>query len=273
MILQRILEHKKAELRHKRSRGYLTELKHRIADRPVPLNFCQALTAARSAEAPALIAEVKKASPSLGLVRPDFAHRYNPVEIARTYRRHGAAAISVLTDQEFFHGSLDDLCMVKEHVGLPTLMKEFVIDEVQCYEARAFGADCILLIVAALDRTQLEDLFDIAEGLALQTLIETHHEREVDLVHERLPRATLIGINNRDLETFSTDLSVTQRLAKRMSTDMLIVSESGIHKRDDVLRILEAGATAMLVGESLLRADDTGAKIHELLGVESDPAR
>lgn len=269
MILARILEHKKAELRHKRSRGYLTELKHRIADRPAPLNFCQALTAARSAQTPALIAEIKKASPSLGLVRPDFAHRFNPVEIAHTYRQHGAAAVSVLTDQEFFHGSLDDLCMVKENVGLPTLMKEFVIDEVHCYEARAFGADCILLIVAALDRMQLEDLFGIAEGLALDALIETHHEREVDLVLERLPQATLIGINNRDLETFATDLAVTQRLAKRIPSHVLMVSESGIHKRDDVLRILEAGAKAMLVGESLLRTEDIGAKINELLGTET----
>lgn len=270
MILERILEHKKAELRRKQSRGYLTELKNRIADGSPPLGFVKALESGRSTDSPALIAEVKKASPSQGLMRSEFADQFDPLKIAGTYKNHGASALSVLTDQDFFQGSLDNLAAIKDQVGLPALNKEFMIEEVQFYEARAYGADCVLLIVAALDRIQLQDLYAIAEGLDMNVLIETHDEHEVDTVLERLPEVQLMGINNRDLKTFSTDLSVTQRLAKRIPSDKLIVSESGIHKRDDVIRIHESGAKAMLVGESLLKADDIGAKVHELLGLSSE---
>ena len=265
MILERILEHKKAELRRKESRGYLTSLKGLIADRPNPLDFIKALKGAYTPDSPALIAEVKKASPSQGLMRPEFKDRFNPVEIAQTYKQHGAASISVLTDQEFFQGCLDYLSQVKDHVGLPTLNKEFMVDDIQFYEARAYGADAVLLIVAALDRVQLEDSYALAKGLELEVLIETHNEREIDLVLERIPQAKLIGINNRDLKTFSTDLAITNRLAKRIPEDKLIVSESGIHKRDDVEVILEAGAKVMLVGESLIRADNIGEAIQNLL--------
>ena len=152
MILDRILEHKKAELRRKESRGYLTSLKGQIADRPNPLGFIKALETACTPDSPALIAEVKKASPSQGLMRPEFRDKFDPVEIAQTYKEHGAASVSVLTDQEFFQGSLNYLSQVKDHVGLPTLNKEFVVDDIQFYEARAYGADAVLLIVAALDR-------------------------------------------------------------------------------------------------------------------------
>ena len=265
MILDRILEHKKAELRHKESRGHLTDLKSKIADRPDPLGFIASLEAARTPDSPALIAEVKKASPSQGLMRPEFADRFDPVEIAQIYKDHGAAAVSVLTDQDFFQGCLDYLAQVKDRVGLPCLNKEFMVHDVQFYEARAYGADAVLLIVAALDRVQLEDFFAIARGLHLDVLIETHHEREVDTVLERIPEARLIGINNRDLKTFSTDLAITERLAKRIPSDKLIVSESGIHKRGDVLKILEAGAKAMLIGEALVRAENIGEKIQTLL--------
>ncbi len=267
MILDRILEHKKAELRRKTNRGYLAELKGKIADRSEPSGFVKALEAAHTPDCPALIAEVKKASPSQGMMRPEFDTRFDPVDIASTYREHGAAAVSVLTDQAFFHGHLDHLASVKDQVGLPTLNKEFMIEDVQCYEARAYGADAILLIVAALDRIQLEDLHAMARGLTLDVLVETHHESEIDLVLERIPDVTLVGINNRDLTTFSTDLAVTRRLAHRIPSDKIIVSESGIHKREDVLQILEAGARAMLVGESLVRTDDIGAKILELRGM------
>ena len=265
MILDRIIEHKKAELRRKQSQGYLAELKRRIADRHAPLGFFTAVESGGGADSPALIAEVKKASPSQGLMRPEFADRFDPVQIAHRYKEAGASAVSVLTDQDYFQGSLEYLSAVKQEVGLPTLNKEFMVQEVQFYEARAYGADAVLLIVAGLDRIQLEDFYAIACGLDLDVLIETHHEQEVDTVLERLPDARLIGINNRDLNTFSTDLGVTQRLAKRIPSDKLIVSESGIHKRDDVKRIVEAGAKAMLVGESLIRADDISAKIQELL--------
>jgi indole-3-glycerol phosphate synthase len=266
MILDRILEHKKAELRRKESRGYLTSLKSKMADRPGPIGFIRALEEAYTPTSPALIAEVKKASPSQGLMRPEFKHRFNPVEIAQTYKDHGAAAVSVLTDQEFFQGCLEYLSQVKEEIGLPALNKEFMIEDIQFYEARAYGADAVLLIAAALDRWQLEDFYATATGLKLDVLIETHNERELDTVLERVPNAKLIGINNRDLKTFTTDLGITARLAKRIPSDKMIVSESGIHKREDVLKILEAGAKVMLVGESLVRSDDIGDKIQSLLG-------
>lgn len=266
MILSRILEHKKAELRRKQSRGYLAEMRRRITDRGRPLGFIQALEAGSSSTAPALIAEVKKASPSQGLMRAEFQDRFDPVTIASRYRDHGASAISVLTDRDFFQGSLEYLSDVKETVKIPALNKEFMVEDIQFYEARAYGADCVLLIAAALDRVQLEDFFTLAHELSLEVLIEVHNERELDTVLERVPQARLIGINNRDLKTFSTDLGVTERLAKRMPTDKLIVSESGIHKRDDVVRVMEAGARAMLIGESLLRAASIESKIQELLG-------
>lgn len=273
MILERILEHKRAELRHKRSRGYLAELKAKIADREPPLEFGLALEAAARPQRPALIAEVKKASPSKGLMREDFAQRFEPVKIAEMYKSNGATAISVLTDESFFQGSLDHLRVVKESTGLPTLNKEFMIDQLQFYEARAYGADAVLLIVAALDHQQLVDLFALARELKLDVLVETHHERELDTVLEWLPDASLIGINNRDLNTFSTDLAVTFRLAKRIPAGKVIVSESGIQKRDDVLRLSEAGTHAILVGEALLQADDTGAKLRELLGDRQEEDR
>ncbi|GJL64568.1 MAG: indole-3-glycerol-phosphate synthase [Nitrospirales bacterium] len=274
MILHRILEHKRAELRHKQSRGYITELKGRIADRSIPKGFINALEAGMTEDSPALIAEVKKASPSQGLMRPEFQHKFDPVDIAKTYERAGASAISVLTDQEYFQGCLDYLAFVKDQITLPTLNKEFMLEEIQFYEARAYGADCILLIVAALDRIQLQDLYSIARGMDLDVLIETHDERELDTVLERIPDARMIGINNRDLRTFSIDLGVTERLAKRIPAEKLIVSESGIHKRDDVIKIKEAGAKAMLIGESLIRADNIEEKIQELRSApqpDSDP--
>ncbi len=270
MILDQILAHKKAELRHKNSRGYLADLKTKIRDAGPTLGFAVALDACRTATKPSLIAEVKKASPSLGLLRPEFAQRFDPVAIADAYRAHGAAAVSVLTDQDFFQGNLDYLADVKRKVGLPSLNKEFMVADVQFYEARAYGADAVLLIVAGLERQQLIDFSALAHELSLDVLVETHHERELDIVLEWMPGVRMIGINNRDLKTFSTDLGVTLRLAKRIPGDRLIVSESGIHKREDVVRLVEAGVHAMLVGESLIRAQDSGAKIRELFGETTD---
>lgn len=265
MILDRILEHKRAEIRRKQSRGYLADLKAKIRDRGRPLDFTLTLEAKARTGVPALIAEVKKASPSLGLLREEFKDQFDPVSIAQQYRDHGASAVSVLTDAEFFQGSLDFLLAVKNKVGLPALNKEFMVHDVQFYEARAYGADAVLLIVAALERRQLQDFFALARELSLDVLMETHHEREVDTVLEWLPEARLIGINNRDLNTFTTDLAVTERLAARITGDKVIVSESGIHSRADVTRVSKAGARAMLIGESLIRADEIGVKIRELL--------
>ena len=266
MILDRILEHKRAELRHKQNRGYLADLKARIRDLVPPLGFTVTLEATRRPSSPALIAEVKKASPSHGLLREEFNDKFDPVKIAKVYKENGASAVSVLTDHEFFQGSLDYLQAVKEAVGLPTLNKEFMVDDVQFYETRAFGGDAVLLIVAALERKQLVDFYALARELALDVLVEAHHERELDRVLEWLPEARLIGINNRDLKTFSTDLGVTLRLVKRIPAGKVIVSESGIQKRDDVQRLVEARVHAMLVGESLIKAEDTAAKVRELLG-------
>jgi indole-3-glycerol phosphate synthase len=279
MILDTILEHKKREVKEKKKAVYLADLKTKIRDLPAPIGFYQALAAlpaqpavgpARPAaiprgETPRLIAEVKKASPSKGVIREDF----DPLAIARTYRDHGASALSVLTDTEFFQGSLDDLRAIRQEVLLPALNKEFMVDELQFYEARAHLADAVLLIVAALDRVQLIDFYHLArQEFGLDVLIEVHHERELDLVFERVPEARIIGINNRDLTTFATSLDVTFRLAKRIPADKLIVSESGIATRDDVKRVAEAGVRAILVGESLMAAKDIGAKIKELIGPE-----
>lgn len=268
MILDRILEHKRAEVRHKQSRGYLIELKAKIVDRMPPLLFGVTLEAMRTPMSPALIAEVKRASPSLGYINKEFNDSFDPVDIADQYKISGAACLSVLTDETFFKGSLEYLRLVKSKIGLPTLNKEFMVHDIQFYEARAYGADAVLLIVAALERQQLIDFYALARELSLDVLIEVHHERELDTVLERLPEARLIGINNRDLTTFTTDLNTTFRLAKRIPRDKVIVSESGIRTRDDVNRFLETDIHAMLIGESLIRAADIGAKVRELLGTE-----
>jgi len=273
VILDRILEHKKAELRHKQSRAYLSELKAKIRDVPAPMGFAVALDATRTAASPALIAEVKKASPSLGLLREEFAERFDHLGIARAYYEHGASAVSVLTDKDFFQGDLRYLAEIKKALPLPALNKEFMVGDIQFYEARAHGADAVLLIVAALERRQLIDFHALASELKMDVLFETHHERELDVVLEWVPTARMIGINNRDLKTFTTDLGVTFRLAKRIPSDKLMVSESGIHSRQDVIRLVEGGVHAMLIGESLIRAERTGDKVRELLGTSEENPR
>jgi indole-3-glycerol phosphate synthase len=273
MILDRILEHKKAELRHKQSRSYLADLKAAIRDAPPTLGFAVTLDATKPPSSPALIAEVKKASPSLGLLRPEFEETFDYLGFARTYHEQGASAVSVLTDKDFFQGDLRYLKEIKQALPIPALNKEFMVGDVQFYEARAHGADAILLIVAALERRQLMDFYALATELGMDSLFETHHERELDTVLEWIPTARMIGINNRDLKTFTTDLNVTFRLAKRIPHDKLIISESGIHKRDDVVKLKEAGIHAMLIGESLIRAEDTSDKVRELLGIGPNSAQ
>ena len=215
----------------------------------------------------------KKASPSLGLLRPEFADSFDYMTIARRYQEHGAAALSVLTDRSFFQGELAYLADIKRALPIPVLNKEFMVADIQFYEARAHGADAVLLIVAALERRQLIDFYALAKDLGMDALLETHHERELDTVLEWIPDARLIGINNRDLQTFATDLEVTIRLAKRIPSDKLMVSESGIHRRADVERLLKAGVQAMLIGESLIRAERTEEKLRELLGLGTAQAR
>lgn len=273
MILDRILEHKKAELRHKQSRTYLADLKAAIRDAPPTLGFAVTLDATKPPASPSLIAEVKKASPSLGLLREEFAEKFDHLGLARIYREQGASAVSVLTDKDFFQGDLRYLKEIKQALPIPALNKEFMVGDIQFYEARAHGADAILLIVAALEKRQLIDFHALATELGMDSLFETHHERELDTVLEWVPTARMIGINNRDLKTFTTDLTVTFRLAKRIPSDKLIISESGIHKRADVVRLNEAGIHAMLIGESLIRADSTADKVRELLGTTAQSAQ
>lgn len=213
-----------------------------------------------------LIAEIKKRSPSAGVIVPDF----DPVSIARTYQRAGASAISVLTDEPFFDGRLEYLAQVKQAVGLPVLRKDFIIDEYQVIESRAAGADCILLIAEVLDLEQIAQCHALARDLNMAVLIEVHTEANLDALLARLgpprPDLYLLGINNRDLSVQRTDLAVCERLGGKLPPGTGFVAESGVATRQDVERIRAAGAHAMLVGESLLRADDVTARVHQLLG-------
>jgi len=215
----------------------------------------------------ALIAEIKKASPSAGIICPDF----DPVRIAQQYEAAGATCLSVLTDEKFFQGSLQYLKQVREAVKLPLLRKDFIIDERQVGEAVEWGADAILLIVAILDDANLRRLLALAEQAGLAALVEVHDEAELD--RAVAAGASLIGVNNRNLKTFKVDLATTERLANRLRaapglprSTALLVAESGIHTRADVERVSQCGAQAILVGESLMRQPDVGRKLRELLG-------
>jgi indole-3-glycerol phosphate synthase len=213
----------------------------------------------------ALIAEVKKASPSKGIIRADF----DPVKIALEYQAAGASCLSVLTDEKFFQGSLDYLAAIRAAVDLPLLRKDFIIDARQIREAVQWGADAILLIVAILDDQQLREFHQLATEAGLAALVEVHDEAELD--RALAAGAKLIGVNNRDLKTFTVDMATTERIAARLfssaNSNALLVAESGIHTRADVLRLKRAGARAILVGESLMREADLAVKARELLGV------
>jgi indole-3-glycerol phosphate synthase len=213
----------------------------------------------------ALIAEVKKASPSAGVIRPDF----DPVDIARQYEAAGAHCLSVLTDEKFFQGSLAYLRRIREAVALPLLRKDFIIDERQIAEAVEWGADAILLIAAILDDVKLRQFQALAMEAGLAALVEVHDEEELE--RALAAQARLIGVNNRNLKTFQVDLATTEKLAARMASPsdnkgVMLVAESGIHSRADVQRLAACGAGAILVGESLMRHADLGAKVRELLG-------
>jgi indole-3-glycerol phosphate synthase len=255
-ILDEILAVKRSEVAEAQRRA--GELARQAAAAPAPRGFRRALLARGGA--PRVIAELKRRSPSKGEIRADF----DPVAIARAYEAGGAAALSVLTDERFFGGSLAVLEAVRKATALPLLRKDFVIDPVQIDQARAAGADAVLLIVAALARAELERLHAHAGALGLDVLVEVHDEAELDAA--KGVGADLIGINNRDLRTFVTDLAVTERLAKRVPHGALVVTESGIFGPEDVARLQRAGAAAFLVGESLMREADPGRALRRLLG-------
>lgn len=257
-MLDPIVAKKREEVALHKQQTPLAELERRVKAQPPALNLSGALWS----QTVRLIAEVKKASPSKGLLRADF----DPPALARAYAAHGAAAISCLTDVHF-QGTLEHLAQVKEAVraqGVPVLRKDFVIDPYQLFEARAYGADAALLIVAILSPDELKDFIKQAQRLWLQCLVEVHTEEE--LARALDAGAETIGINNRDLRTFHTTLEVTERLAPKVPRGKVIVAESGIGSREDVLRMAKLGVHAILVGEALVTSKDIGAKIAELMG-------
>lgn len=256
-ILDRIVETKWREIATARAAVPDAELERRAADLPPTRDFRAAVR--RFAQI-TLIAEVKKASPSAGVIRADF----DPVAIARTYEAHGAAAISVLTDRDYFQGNLRYLTDVRAAVGLPVLRKDFVLDRYQLLEARAAGADAVLLIAECLPGERLHTLQREASALGLHTLVELHDAEELPRVLDC--GAPVIGINNRDLRTFTTRIEHTLDLLPRIPADRTVVSESGIRTHADLVTLGRAGAHAVLVGESLMRADDIGAALDALKG-------
>jgi indole-3-glycerol phosphate synthase len=257
-LLKKILARKTEEIRERSARVSLAELSSRASDQPPTRGFAAALEAKIEDGLPAVIAEIKKASPSKGVMRQDF----DPAQIARSYAANGAACLSVLTDADFFHGSEAFLDAARSACTLPVLRKDFTLDAYQVYEARAIGADCILLIVAALGDAALLELSLLAADLDLDVLVEVHDEEELE--RALVIPATLIGVNNRDLRTFETSIDTTLRLAPQIPYDRLLVTESGIRTPDDVARLRAEGIEAFLIGETFMRAEDPGAELARL---------
>ncbi len=262
-ILDEIVASKQRELAAARLRMPLEEMEVQAASAPPVRDFRAALTGPGPIQ---LIAEVKKASPSARVIRAEF----DPIAIARTYQAHGAACVSVLTDAPYFQGHLSYLARIRASVAIPLLRKDFLIDEYQVVEARLAGADAILLIAEILDDATLARLLDRARGLGMAALVEFHDEANLPRV--LAAEADLVGINNRDLHHFVTDLDRTLRLRDQIPPDVVLVSESGIRTRRDVERLEAVGVAAILVGETLMRADDIGRAVEQLLGLIPEPS-
>jgi len=259
MFLDRIVATKRQEVEALRQALSIAEAEKSISALAPCRGFEQALVSRNRPVG--LIAEVKKASPSKGLIRPDF----HPVSLAKQYEAAGADCISVLTDKDYFQGSNEYLTQIRQEVNVPLLRKDFTIDERQIYEARLIGADAILLIAAILTKEQLSSFHTLARDLGLDVLVEVHNRPELETVLD-IGQATLIGVNNRDLKTFVTDLKVTEQLIGLMPKGTLAVSESAISSPDDVAFVRGAGAQAVLVGEHFMRQPDVQAAVNELLG-------
>ena len=257
-ILDTIIAYKQAEFQERLTKVGLFDLMVRAKNAAPPCDFLAALQTPKIGPV-TLIAEVKKASPSAGVIRADF----DPVAIAKEYEAAGASCLSVLTDEKFFQGHDDYLAAVRQAVGLPIIRKDFIINDWQIYESRALGADAVLLIVAALTPTQIADYQAVAHGLGMAALVEVHTEAEMKVALGA--NAKLIGINSRDLNTFVTDLGTVERLAAMVPSDVTLVAESGLKTPADVKRVAEAGAKAILVGETLMRSPDIGAAARALL--------
>ena len=257
-ILKKILARKIEEVAERSARWSLSELMQRVENLPAPRPFLKRLQSIMAEGQPAVIAEIKRASPSKGLLRDPFV----PADIARSYATAGAAALSVLTDRDFFQGCEDYLQEARAACALPVLRKDFIIDPYQVYEARLIGADCILLIAAALDNAALQKLAGLAEQLGMDVLLEVHDIKELERALQI--DASLIGINNRNLRTFETRLETTLDLLAHIPGNRTVVTESGIHTPADVALMREHGVHAFLVGEAFMRAPDPGAKLAEL---------
>jgi indole-3-glycerol phosphate synthase len=256
MILDRIVSYNSEELEHKKRELPLAELQRMASQQSPALNMASVLRG----DGIRLIAEVKKASPSRGLIRSDF----NPVEIAEIYAGNGAAAISILTETRHFQGSLDHLKNIRKVLpDKPLLRKDFIVDPYQVYESRAYGADSLLLIVALLSLATLKELLCLSHELNMTCLVEVHSEAEVEIALKS--EAEIIGINNRDLNTFDVDIATTERLIPLIPKERIVVSESGIKSRDDIEKLRRSGIDAVLIGEYLMSAPDVGARIRELL--------
>ena len=257
--MKKILQVKATELERSKEIASIASVRRDAEARDRPRDFVGALRAKIAAGRPAVIAEIKKASPSRGVIREDF----DPAAIAKSYADGGAACLSVLTDERFFQGRAEHLALARRSSGLPVLRKDFVIDPYQVYESRALGADCILLIAAALDLPRMRELETLAAGLGMAVLVEVHNEAELELALKL--NTPLLGINNRDLRTFETTLDTTLGLLPRVPSDRIVVTESGIVSSADVRRMRAHGVHAFLVGEAFMRAADPGAALRELV--------
>jgi indole-3-glycerol phosphate synthase len=258
-ILNKIVAHKREELLVCQASTPLRELQRRIPGLPKTRGFETALRCTVAAGQTAIIAEVKKGSPSKGIIRADF----DPLNIAQIYEANGATCLSVLTDEHFFMGHLDYLTRIRKVVNLPLLRKDFIFDDYQIYEARCAGADAILLIAAMLELPRIIDFISLARELSLDILLEVHDEHEMETALHT--DCTLIGVNNRNLRTFITDLDTTRRLSKMMPLDRLLVAESGVSTRNDIERLTADGARAFLIGESLMSEKNIATKLQGLL--------
>ena len=259
-FLREILAHKREEIDERRRRHPVDELAERAAEQGVARDFAGGLKGRLRQRKPAVIAEIKRASPSKGVL----CEHFNPLSLARCYQTAGAACLSVVTDARYFMGSGAMLDLVHQHCPLPVLRKDFIVDEYQVHESRALGADCVLLVVAALDQARLAELFDLAHSSGMDVLVEVHDEDELVRALDLGDAMELIGVNNRDLRSFDVDLDTTSRLAAAIPDDKIVISESGIHCRGDVERLREASVHAYLVGEALMTAADPAATFGSL---------
>ena len=259
-ILKKIITRKFEEVAQRQSKLSTTDLGHLIDKQPNARGFVNAIKTKIEGGLPAVIAEIKKASPSKGVIREDF----HPAQIAKSYESAGAACLSVLTDVDYFQGADEYLESVREASELPVIRKDFMVDEYQIYESRAIGADCILLIVAALEQDKLSDLNALALNLGMDVLVEVHDKKELEIALT-LPN-TLIGINNRNLHDFHVSLETTYSLLPLIPEEKIVITESGIATNEDVLAMQAQQVNGFLVGESFMRADDPGRKLKELFG-------